>query len=87
MADEAKLISQSHQLWILDTLKQSPNQECSYQKLVEVGEKKHCDTVGAMLKILKNKKVLKYEQMFLMYPMHKDEIVKLVDAKFNPSEQ
>ena len=52
--------------------------------LVEEGEKHHCDTLGAMLKSLKNKKVIEFNQMFLMYPMHKDEIVTLKKADFDP---
>ena len=50
-AAEATAISRKHQEWIVETLKNSPNMECSYEKLVEVGEEKHCDTVGAMLKV------------------------------------
>jgi hypothetical protein len=30
---------------------------CSYEKVVEVGEEKSCDTVGAMVKMLKSGKV------------------------------
>ena len=51
---------------------------------MEEGEKHHCDTLGAMLKSLKNKKVIEFNQMFLMYPMHKDEIVTLVRENFDP---
>lgn len=29
------------------------------------------DTVGAMMKILKNRKAISFEGIFLMYPMHK----------------
>ena len=29
------------------------------------------DTEGAMLKVLKSKKAIGFDQMFLMYPMHK----------------
>lgn len=49
MADESKAMSQAHQKWILDTLN-AEGGSCTYEKLVEVGETKHCDTVGAMLK-------------------------------------
>jgi hypothetical protein len=69
---------QDHQKWIVDTLKEDGG-SCTYERLVEVGEEKHCDTVGAMLKILKNRKVIGYEQIFLMYPMHK------VSLRFNIS--
>ena len=36
--------------WIIDTLRESGG-SCDYEKLVEVGEEHHCDTVGAMLKV------------------------------------
>jgi hypothetical protein len=75
MAEEARAISASHQAWIIETLKASDGGACTYEKLVEVGEEKHCDTVGAMLKIMKTRKAIKFEQIFLMYPMHKAEIV------------
>ena len=53
--------------------------------IVEEGEKHHCDTLAAMLKLLKKDKVLAYKQMFLMFPMHKDEEVTLVDTEYVPS--
>lgn len=37
-----------------------------------------------MLKILKNRKVISYKQMFLMYPMHKDEIVTIEKPDYDP---
>ena len=40
-----------------------------------------------MLKLLKRDKVLAYKQMFLMYPMHKDEIITLEDATYDPAKQ
>ena len=40
-----------------------------------------------MLKLLKRDKVLAYKQMFLMYPMHKDEIVRLVNPDYDPAAQ
>ena len=86
MASEAKELSQAHQQWIIDTLKQSDG-SCTYEKLVEVGEEHHCDTVGAMLKILKQLKVISYSPIFLMYPMHKDEIVVLKNPDFDPFAQ
>ncbi|KNC49030.1 uncharacterized protein AMSG_04774 [Thecamonas trahens ATCC 50062] len=78
MAAEAKALSAGHQKWMIETLRESGG-SCTYEKLVEVGEEKHCDTVGAQLKILKKRGVINFEQMFLMYPMHKDEIVTLVN--------
>ena len=76
-AQQAAEHSKAHQKWILDTLKANGG-KCTYERLVEVGEEHQCDTVGAMLKILKNRKEITYKQMFLMYPMHKDEVVSLV---------
>ena len=55
-ADEAKRMSRLHQAWIVDTL-ETHGGSCSYGELVEVGEKHQCDTVGSMIKYLKNKKV------------------------------
>lgn len=85
MADEAKAHSVQHQTWILQTLRESPNGAASYETLVQVGEKHHCDTLGAMLKVLKNRKAISYEQQFLMYPMHKDEVITLVNAEYDPA--
>ena len=56
--------SKAHQKWILNTL-QANNGKCSYEKLVEVGEEHQCDTVGAMLKILKNRKLIHFKQNLL----------------------
>jgi len=79
-ADEAAALSRAHQTWMVELL-QEKNGSVSYEELVEVGEEKHCDTVGAMLKILKKRGVLTWEGTpFLMYPMHKDHIITLVDA-------
>mgnify|MGYP006128602485 FL=1 len=49
-AAEAKLMSQAHMRWMVATL-QSEGGKCTYEKLVEVGEEHHCDTVGALLKV------------------------------------
>ena len=64
---------------MIDCLRESGN-ACTYEKIVEVGEEKQCDTVGAMLKLLKRDGVATFNGQFLMYPMHKDEIVTLKDA-------
>ena len=40
------------------------------------------DTLAAMLKLLKKDKALAYKQMFLMYPMHKDEEVTLINPNY-----
>ena len=40
------------------------------------------DTRAAMLKLLKRDKVLAYKQMVLMYPMHKDEEVTLINPDY-----
>lgn len=84
MADEAKALSRMHQAWIVETLRNEGG-KCTYEKLVEVGEEKQCDTVGAQLKILKNRKVIGYEQVFLMYPMHKEEVVTLLMPDYDPT--
>ena len=76
-ADEAKKISEGHQKWMLELLEQKGG-SCTYEDIVQMGEEKHCDTVGAMLKILKSNKKITYKQAFLMYPMHKDEVITLV---------
>ena len=85
MADEAKAISRAHQAWIIEALKEAPEMKLSYDALVKIGEEKHCDTLGAMLKVLKSKKVLAYSQAFLMYPMHKDEVIQLVNPEYDPA--
>ena len=70
---------------MIDTLKENGG-SCDYEKIVEVGEEKHCDTVGAMLKILKNKKVIDFKGQFLMYPMHKAEVITLLNPDYNPED-
>lgn len=82
MADEAKAMSLAHKRWILEFMKQQPDMKCSYDTIVQEGEKHHCDTLAAMLKLLKRDKVLAYKQMFLMYPMHKDEEVTLINPDY-----
>ena len=42
MADEAKAASLAHKRWILEFMKQQPDMKCSYNALVEEGEKHHC---------------------------------------------
>mmetsp|Transcript_98533 Transcript_98533/g.136718 ORF Transcript_98533/g.136718 Transcript_98533/m.136718 type:complete len:90 (+) Transcript_98533:38-307(+) len=83
---EAKAASVGHQKWMIETLK-SHDGKCTYEEIVEEGEKHQCDTVGAMLKILKNRKVIKYDQVFLMYPMHKDEVIELVKPDYDPAAE
>jgi hypothetical protein len=85
MSEESKKISVSHQKWILQTLKDNDG-SCTYEKIVEIGELHHCDTVGAMLKILKGKKAIDYNQIFLMYPTHKNEVVTLKNADYDPEK-
>jgi hypothetical protein len=36
----------------------------------ETADDKHCDTLGAMLKLLKKEKAIHFDGMFLMYDMH-----------------
>ena len=76
---ESARMSRMHQAWIVDTLQASGGQ-CTLGALVHRGESQQCDTVGSMLKILKNKKVIDFKGAYLMYPMHEAEIVSLVDA-------
>jgi hypothetical protein len=85
MADEAKQFSIAHQTWIVAALREAPNNALSYDALVKFGEEHQCDTLGAMLKILKSRKAITYAQAFLMYPMHKDEIVTLIDVNYDPA--
>ena len=84
MADEAKAISRAHKVWIMAFTKEQPELQCKYDDVVQEGEKHHCDTLGAMLKLMKRDKVLAYDQQFLMYPMHKDEIITLANPDFVP---
>ena len=84
MAEEAAALSKQHQTWILETLKENDG-KCTYEEIVKVGEEKHCDTVGAMLRVLKMKKAIGYEGMFLMYPDNKAEIVTLLNPDYNPN--
>ena len=65
-------------------MKEQPELQCKYDDVVQEGEKHHCDTLGAMLKLMKRDKVLAYDQQFLMYPMHKDEIITLANPDFVP---
>ena len=78
-AEEAARMSKMHQAWILDTLK-TQGGTCTYGELVEVGEEHQCDTVGSMIKYLKNKKVINFGPGYLMFPMHAAEEVTLLDA-------
>mmetsp|Transcript_41233 Transcript_41233/g.127336 ORF Transcript_41233/g.127336 Transcript_41233/m.127336 type:complete len:88 (-) Transcript_41233:29-292(-) len=87
MADEAKAHSIAHQTWIMEALKGAEGNALSYDALVKIGEEKHCDTLGALLKVMKGRKAIAFDQMFLMYPMHKDEIVRLVNPDYDPAAQ
>ena len=84
MAEEAKAMSRQHQVWIMAALKDAPEMTASYEFLVRTGEEHHCDTLGALLKILKTRKVLAYKEQFLMYPMHKDEKITLINPEYDP---
>ena len=44
--------SKGHQRWMVKLLEDQGG-SCTYTVIVEKGEEMHCDTVGAMLKILK----------------------------------
>ena len=56
-----------HQARIIATLEKHGG-ECTYGELVEVGEEHQCDTVGSMIKYLKNKKVIHFDKSYLMFP-------------------
>ena len=47
MADEAKAASLAHKRWILEFMKQQPDLKCSYNALVEEGEKHHCNRTAS----------------------------------------
>ena len=47
MADEAKAASLAHKRWILEFMKQQPDLKCSYNALVEEGEKHHCNATAS----------------------------------------
>jgi len=78
-------MSLGHKKWIVAFLKEKGN-ECSYDELVQEGEKHECDTLAAMLKLLKSKeKCIDFAGQFLMYPMHKDVKVTLTKPDFEPA--
>ena len=66
--------------WMLQLLKDKDG-KCTYEEIVQMGEEKACDTVGAMLKILKNAKKIRYDRPFLMYPHHKNDMICLKSYK------
>ena len=71
----------NHDFFLVNLLKSEESGAVSYGAIVEEGENHQCDTVGAMLKILKNRRLITYKPVFLMFPMHKDEIVTLGDRE------
>jgi hypothetical protein len=85
MSEEAKRMSVDHQKWMIQCLKDN-NGSATYETIVVEGEKHHCDTVGALLKILKGKKAIDYDGLFLMYPVHKNQVIKLTNPDFDPSK-
>ena len=68
---------------IIDTLKANGN-KCTYEKLFEVAEEKHCDVLAAALKSLQKAKAVKYEGMMLLMPMNKDVEVELINPDYDP---
>jgi hypothetical protein len=50
----------------------------SYEKTLD---DKHCDTLGAMLKLLKKMKAIHFDGMFLMYDMHWPVEIKLTASE------
>ena len=83
-ADQAREHSKKHQTWMLEMLKEKGG-ECTYEDIVQKGEEKHCDTVGAMLKILKRNKAIDFKGVFLMYPMHKEYKITLINPDYDPN--
>jgi hypothetical protein len=78
MAAEAAAMSAKHMAWMVETLR-AHGGKCTYGDLVAVGETHHCDTVGALLKILKNRKRITFKGQFLMFPADAAVKVKLRD--------
>ena len=78
-AAEAAAMSAKHMAWMVETLREHGG-KCTYGDLVAVGETHHCDTVGALLKILKNRKRITFKGQYLMFPADAAVKVKLRDA-------
>ena len=83
MAAEAAELSKLHQAWMVETLK-AKGGNCTYEDIVHVGEEKQCDTVGAMLRVLKKKKVIAFEGEFLMFPDDKATVIQLLIPDYDP---
>ena len=53
-ANECAELTAGHMKWMIEFLEECGG-KCTYQQIVDVGEEHHCDTVGALLKVLKNR--------------------------------
>mmetsp|Transcript_8968 Transcript_8968/g.11258 ORF Transcript_8968/g.11258 Transcript_8968/m.11258 type:complete len:91 (-) Transcript_8968:710-982(-) len=83
-AAEAKKISNNHKKWIVDLLRES-NNEVTCEKMFEEGEKHHCDSLGALLRSLKNSKVIDFPGIFLFARAEdNDKIIKLINEDYDP---
>eukprot|EP00204_Picochlorum_oklahomense_P003049 CAMPEP_0118805300 /NCGR_PEP_ID=MMETSP1161-20130426/26955_1 /TAXON_ID=249345 /ORGANISM="Picochlorum oklahomensis, Strain CCMP2329" /LENGTH=86 /DNA_ID=CAMNT_0006734237 /DNA_START=52 /DNA_END=308 /DNA_ORIENTATION=- len=84
MSDEAKLISNNHKKWIVDLLREN-NNEVTTELMYLEGEKHHCDSLGALLRSLKNSKVIDFPGLFLFdRDEDKQKIIKLLKEDYDP---
>lgn len=75
--EEARAASKAHKKWMIEFLQANGGKTTSGD-MYEKGEEHHCDTTGAMLKLLKKDKVITFKPMFLMHPMHNAEEISLL---------
>ena len=54
--------------------------KCTYDDLFQEAERAHCDVLAAALLSLKRAKVVAYDGMMLLHPVHKDVVVTLLDG-------
>ena len=68
---------------IMDTLKANGN-ECAYSVLFDAAEAAHCDVLAAAVLSLKRAKVVKFDGMMLLMPVHKDVVITLLNPDYDP---
>eukprot|EP01126_Amoeba_proteus_P022710 TRINITY_DN228_c0_g1_i3.p1 TRINITY_DN228_c0_g1~~TRINITY_DN228_c0_g1_i3.p1 ORF type:complete len:103 (+),score=16.04 TRINITY_DN228_c0_g1_i3:158-466(+) len=56
----------------------------TFNDLFIEADKQHCDVLTAALMSLKREKVVSYNGMMLLHPVHKDVVVKLDRPNFDP---
>lgn len=85
MAAEAKEISRKHKKWILQLLKDNDG-EVTCKVMFQHGEQHHCDSLGALLRVLKAKdKAIDFEGIFLFDNTEcENKVIKLVNPDFDP---